>query len=228
MIQVQGIRYATARTATILAACTLLLTLLLLGSPAQARDGGGSPDYNRHGFYVAAGVAYASDLYEDEIEDALNTGFDVNIDDTFGIDARVGARFAHFLALEIQYEWLDEYQIEIANAGGQAKVDTQTATANLKIYLPIQRFQPYVLGGIGFQRYEIRNNFFNGTVRLQQDDYELAGRLGVGFDLYLTEQLAFYAEGSAVLSEAEIRVPLLANVDNLFYAGFQGGLLWRF
>jgi opacity protein-like surface antigen len=204
------------------------LAMLLSASPGHAEEDGAEPDFNRTGFYVGGGVAYATDLYEDEIEDALNTGFNVNIEDTFGVDARLGARFLRFLALELQYEWLDEYDIKVANAGGKSKVDTQTVTANLKIYIPIKRFQPYVLGGIGFQRYEIDNNYFNGTVRFKQDDYDLAGRVGLGFDIYLTEHLVFYGEGSAVLSDAKLNIPLAGSVDKLFYAGFQGGLLWRF
>jgi opacity protein-like surface antigen len=219
MIRDFDLRYATALAA---------LTLLFLASPAHAEEQGVGPDYSRTGFYVGGGVAYATDLYEDEIEDALNTGFDVDIEDTFGLDVRGGWRFLRFLAVELQYEWLDEYDIKVGNAGGKSKVDTQTVTANLKVYLPIKRFQPYVLGGIGFQRYEIEHNYFNGTIRLQQDDYDFAGRVGLGFDVYLTEHVVFYAEGSAVLSEAEIAIPIAGNIDNLFYAGFQGGVLWRF
>ena len=204
------------------------LASLLCASSAQAE----SPDFSRAGFYLGGGLSYATDLYEDEIEDALNTGFGVDIDDTFGVNVRVGGRFFRFVALELQYEWLDSYDININNAGGRSRVDAQTFTGNLKLYLPIQRFQPYLLAGIGFQRYEIDNDYFNGTVRTQDDDIDLAGRLGLGFDAYLTEHVVFYAEGSAVLSDAEITLPPVIagsdSVDGLFYAGFQSGLLWRF
>ena len=201
---------------------------VLSASSAHAQ----TPDFSRPGFYVGGGISYATDLYEDEIEDALNTGFGVDIEDTFGVNTRVGGRFFRFVALELQYEWLDSYDINIDNAGGRSRVDAQTFTGNLKLYLPIQRFQPYVLAGIGFQRYEIDNNYFNGTVRTQDDDIDLAGRVGLGFDAYLTENVVFYAEGSAVLSNAKIDLPAVVSggdtIDNLFYAGFQSGLLWRF
>lgn len=197
---------------------------------AEGADASGRPDFSRTGFYVGGGFSYATDLYEDEISDALDTGFSVDVDDTFGFNARAGGRFFRFVALEIQYEWLDTYDIKIPNAGGRSQVDVQTVTGNLKLYLPIQRFQPYVLAGIGFQRYEIDNNYFNGTIRSQDDDYDLAGRVGLGFDLYLTEHVVFYAEGSAILSNATIDIPAAvgSDVENLFYAGFQSGLLWRF
>ena len=204
-----------------------LLACLLLLSPLTAlADQHESPDYSRAGFYVGAGLTYATDLYEDEIQDQV--GFGVDIDDTFGVNARAGARFFRFVGLELQYEWLDSYDIKIPNAGGKAKVDTQTATINLKLYLPIKRFQPYLLGGIGFQRYRLDGNFFNGVIQFEQDEYEMAGRLGVGFDLYVTENVVFFLEGSAVLSDAEIKIPTISNVNNLFYAGVETGLMWRF
>ncbi len=214
-----------------LAAALCALAILALTAPASAQDrgrGSDEPDYGRFGFYMGGGVTYATDLYEDEIEDAFNTGFEVDVDDTWGANARIGVRLLSFFALELQYEWLDSYDIEVQNAGGGSEVDTQTLTANLKFYLPIQRFQPYLLAGVGYQRYELDSSFFNGTIRAKQDDYELAGRGGVGFDLYFTEHVVFYAEGFAVLSEAEIDIPLVADVDNLFYAGGQAGLLYRF
>ncbi len=192
----------------------------------QGEEQDDGPDYSRAGFYVGGGLTYATDLYEDEVEDQV--GFGVDIDDTLGANVRVGARFFRIVGLELQYEWLDSYDIKVPNAGGRAKVDTQTVTLNLKLYLPIRRFQPYVLGGIGYQRYELDSNFFNGTVQAKQDDYELAGRAGAGFDLYITEHVVFFAEGSAVLSDAKIRIPTISDVDKLFYAGGQAGLMWRF
>jgi opacity protein-like surface antigen len=220
----------TSRTAVHPFGLVRLLACLLLLSPLTAltalADQDESPDYSRTGFYVGGGLTYATDLYEDEIQDQV--GFAVDIDDTFGANARAGARFFRFVGVELQYEWLDSYDIKIPNAGGKAKVDTQTATINLKLYLPIKRFQPYLLGGIGFQRYELDGNFFNGTVQFKQDEYEMAGRLGVGIDLYFTENVVFFFEGSAVLSDAEIKIPTISNVNNLFYAGVETGLMWRF
>ena len=66
------------------------------------------------------------------------------------------------------------------------------------------------------------------VIPFKQDEYELAGRLGLGFDLYITKHLVFFAEASAVLSDAEIQIPTVSNVDKLFYAGVQSGLMWRF
>lgn len=207
------------------AAICAAFALLLCTTPAGAQE----HDYSRAGLYVGGGFSYATDLYEEEIEDALASGVSVDIEDSFGVNARMGARFFRFIALEIQYEWLDDYDIKIPSAGGLSNIGVHTLTGNLKVYLPIQRFQPYVLAGVGFQRYEIDSNYLSGAIISQDDDYVLAGRVGLGFDAYLTEHVVFYAEGSVVLSNASINLPQPAGtVDNLFYAGFQSGLIWRF
>ena len=217
------IRLAIRGAASRFGLAPLFGCLFFLSSLPALADQDEGPDYSRTGFYLAGGATYATDLYEDEVEDQV--GFNVDIDDGWGANARVGARFWRIVALELQYEWLDSYDIKIPNAGGRAKVDTQTATLNLKLYLPIKRFQPYVLGGVGYQRFELEGN---SVIPFKQDEYELAGRLGLGFDLYITKHLVFFAEASAVLSDAEIQIPGLSDVDKLFYAGGQSGLMWRF
>lgn len=204
------------------------LACLVSAGAAQAQ----APDYGRAGFYIGGGFSYATDLYEGEIEDALPSGFQVDIDDNFGANARAGFRISSFFALELQYDWIDTYDITVTNAdvSGQSAIDVQTLTANVKLYLPIQRFHPYMLAGIGYQRYQIETSSSPETVRFESDDYVLAGRLGLGFDVYLTEHVLFYAEGSAVLSDATVNIPIdgAGEVDNLFYAGLNTGFLWRF
>lgn len=204
------------------------LTWLVCAGSAQAQ----APDYSRAGFYIGGGFSYATDLYEDEIEGALPSGFKVDIDDNFGANARAGFRISSFFALELQYDWIDTYDITATDAdvSGQSAIDVQTLTANVKLYLPIQRFHPYMLAGIGYQRYQIETSSSPETVRLKNLDYVFAGRLGLGFDVYLTDHVLFYAEGAAVLSDATVNVPLegAGEVDNLFYAGLNTGFLWRF
>ena len=204
------------------------LACLVSAGAAQAQ----APDYGRAGFYIGGGFSYATALYEGEIEDALPSGFQVDIDDNFGANARAGFRISSFFALELQYDWIDTYDITVTNAdvSGQSAIDVQTLTANVKLYLPIQRFHPYMLAGIGYQRYQIETSSSPETVRFESDDYVLAGRLGLGFDVYLTEHVLFYAEGSAVLSDATVNIPIdgAGEVDNLFYAGLNTGFLWRF
>ena len=204
-----------------------LAVCMLLASAAYAER----PDYGRFGAYLGAGFSYSTDLYEDEIDDALGTGFSVDVDESVGANARLGLRLLSFAAIELQYEWLDTYDINIPNAGGQSSVDVQTLTANLKLFLPIRRFHPYLLAGIGYQNYELEHDYFNSSVVSQDEEIDLAGRLGLGFDVYLTESVVVFLEGSAVLSNAEVRLPSAvtsSTIDNLFYAGVQTGLLYRF
>lgn len=57
----------------------------------------------------------------------------------------------------------------------------------------------------------------------------LAGRLGVGGDIYLTRNLAFFLELSALLTTFDIADPTASqNLSLLYYLAPQGGLQWRF
>jgi opacity protein-like surface antigen len=180
-------------------------------------------DFSRSGVYLGGGVSYGADLFSDEIEDAF--GLPVDIDDTVGANARVGFRLLSFLALEAQYEWLSEYDIKIAGINA-ASLEQHTFTGNLKFYLPIWRIQPYLLAGIGIEQFELKVSLpppFDFT----EKDTALAGRLGGGLELYVTENLALFAEGAAVLSDQKVSLPG-QDIEALHYASGQAGLLWRF
>jgi opacity protein-like surface antigen len=211
------------------AANTLLLgSLLAVWAAPPARAG----DFSRMGFYLGGGASYSTDLYEDNIEDAV-FGLKVDIEPTPGANARVGLRFLEFLGVEAQYEWLDEYDVDVAYLGfkGSAEVKQQTLTANLKIYpIPFWRIQPYILGGIGFQRFVFDGRIAGGLVTLEEKDTALAGRAGAGLDVYITEHIVIYGEGSVVFTDTKIDIPPAfgSDVDDIFTAGGQVGLMWRF
>jgi len=205
---------------SLLAVCTAL--------PASAGD------FSRAGFYLGVGGSYTTDLYENEIEDAIAVpGVSVDVESTPGVNARAGLRFLKFLAVELQYEWLDEYDIDVsfAGLGGTLEVKQQTLTANLKIYpIPAWRLQPYILAGVGFQRFELDGSVAGGLFIASEDDTALAGRAGAGLDIYLTEHIVIFGEASVVFTDLEIGLPAAigSNVDNIFYVGGQAGLMWRF
>jgi len=205
-------------------------SVLAVCTTAPARAG----DFSRTGFYLGAGGSYTTDLYEDEIDDAIDVpGVSVDIESTPGVNARAGLRFLKFLAVELQYEWLDQYDIDIsyASLSGSLEVKQQTLTANLKIYpIPAWRFQPYILAGIGFQHFEIDGSIAGGLFTANEEETALAGRAGVGLDVYLTEHIVIYGEGSVVLTDLDLDLPAAvgSNIDNIFYVGGQAGLMWRF
>jgi len=211
------------------AARALVLGVALGASAASTAV---ADDFTRMGFYLGGGASYSTVLFEDRLEDAV-PNLAVDIDPTPGANARVGLRFLRFLAIEAQYEWLDPYDVDATYLAfrGSAEIKQQTLTANLKLYpIPVWRIQPYLLAGVGFQLFELDGNIAGGLVSLHEKDTALAGRAGVGVDVYLTRNLVIYGEGSAVFTDTEIHIPAAfgSNVDNLFTAGGQVGLMWRF
>ena len=217
--------------------CGVLLVLLAASTASAQQPADEPPDYARDGFYVQVSGIFATDLFEDEIGDALlPAGFEADIDPTFGVGARVGARFLRVLAIELDYEWLEDYDIDVGLVGGGnlggASLEQQTLTANLRLFAPIGRFQPYLLAGAGFQRLELDlSSALPVTVTGDGTDTVFAGRVGLGFDVYLTENLALSAEGLVVLTNEEVDVNLGfgdQTISNIFYAGARWGATWRF
>ncbi|MDH3520320.1 MAG: hypothetical protein OEM49_07670, partial [Myxococcales bacterium] len=57
----------------------------------------------------------------------------------------------------------------------------------------------------------------------------VAGRLGVGGDIYITKNLLFYLELSGLLTSFDLKDPTAKqNLALLYYLAPQGGLQWRF
>lgn len=190
-------------------------------------------DFARAGFYIGAGGSYASaDLIENEIEDAIS-GVSVDIHDAPGFNVRAGARFLRFLGLEVQYEWLDDYDIDlsVSPVSGKVNVEQQTLTANLKVYpVPVWRIQPYILAGVGFQHVEVKGSVAGGFLTATDTDDVLAARAALGLDVYLTNHIALYGEAGVTYSDYRVEVPSAIGDDIPFLLniGGQVGLMWRF
>lgn len=194
--------------------------LLLFATPGAARAG----DFERFGLYVGVGGSYATALWDEELEDEL--GVSVNVDDSWGVNARVGLRIFSGLAVEAQYEWIDTYDVEIAGIDA-FDVETHVLTANLKLIAPFWRVQPYLLAGIGFTEAKIDDKLGLG---FSDSETSLTGRGALGFDVYLTEHIALYAEGGVVVIDESIdpNIPGVGKVEPLFYTGAQAGVMIRF
>jgi opacity protein-like surface antigen len=155
------------------------------------------------------------------------------VEDSAGLNARLGYRALSWLALEAQYEWvagLDFVATQdlgpVADKGDTlARLQSHVVTANLKLLLPIWRIQPYLLAGIGgaFYNLDDKTGFAGGG-----DEWAFAGRVGVGGDLYITKNLLAFVEVSGLLSTLDITDPLNNNYSALYYLSTQLGLQYRF
>lgn len=121
-----------------------LLSLLILPSRAVAADEAVDP-FDRPGPYVTVAGSYAYNFFDQEIEDYLEDELgeqgNVDIDDSGGLNARLGYRAASWFAAELAYEWIDRYDVEIGGElgpGGSAlsgrlyDIEGHTLTVNTR------------------------------------------------------------------------------------------------
>jgi opacity protein-like surface antigen len=156
-------------------------------------------DFDRQRFYLGLGPLWVwQNFHESSHRFTGGTGANVDADDSWGAEARLGYRLLPQLALEVQGQYYGEskFDARLPGAVGSSQVGSFEgvgATGNFKVY-PIQgRFQPYVLGGLGLMWARVRNDIPGA---LNDNRTELAGRGGLGMDIYLDKHVAFNVEGS--------------------------------
>jgi opacity protein-like surface antigen len=169
------------------------LVVLFVATTAAAQE----IDYARPGIYVGGGGTFA-------VQDFDYAG----ANDSLGLNARVGYRINETFAAELEFEWYEDF--------GQPdffEVDGYSISANGKAYLGTGQFQPYALLGVGLLHGEISDEFD------KFDSDELAVRIGLGADLYATENVVMTFDGAYVLPTGDL--------DDFPFLSFSWGLAWR-
>ena len=200
----------------------IAFTALLLVAPGLVRADEGSNEFARPGSYLGGGFSYGIDIFENEIEDAF--GVPVDVDTSLGAHAVLGYRWLPFLATEIEYEWIDDFDVAVAGTDA-FRLGAQTLTANIKVILPIWRVQPFLLAGAGGTRWEINDQLGLG---ISGNEISWAARAGGGIDFHLTRNIVLNTNASVVLTTLSIDDLPAGDIDNLFYVSAGAGLQYRF
>jgi len=191
----------------------LAASALLLGATSAFAEPPG-PDYSRPGFYVGINGMYALNFFDDG-------GGLIDINNTWGLTARVGYRSRPWLAAELLYEWGSDFA-----AGGSADLTTHTITANGKFIWPSWRAQPYLLVGLGAQGLEATVRSPGGS---ESDSlWGFAIRPAVGVDFYITKNIVVNAEIGPVVNVFNDQDPFPGSTEAEFYMSFGTGLQYRF
>ena len=208
--------------------------MFLVAGSALAGDGESSP-FGHPGFYIGAGGVYASDLFEGEIEDIVEDSFgvpvNVDVEESWGANGRIGYRLGSWIAAEIQYEWIDPFDVDLSAVGlpdGAASLEAQTVTLNGRLIAPIWRTQPYLLVGIGGAFYDVKDNIAGNILGGSSNRTGVAGRTGGGFDVYLTNSLVFNAEAAVLLTTEDFNTPAAGDVDDPYYLSVDVGFRYQF
>jgi opacity protein-like surface antigen len=161
----------------------------MIGTAAQAQE-----DFSRPGAYMGIGLALGVDAWDG-----------VDLDTPIGIDVLLGYRATPNMAVEAEIEYLNGFEPD-----GAPSLDALTATANLKAYLPMDRFQPFALVGMGMTTYWISS--FSETA--------FSMRFGGGADYYLSENISLGVKIDYVL--------MTGDLDGADYVGFAFGAQYHF
>lgn len=195
------------------------LVALLLSTPVSAQNdwfgGVGEPAYNQPGVYVYFGGSTGIDMEaEDHFESRVNAGFD--LDDGLGFKAKLGYRPGEWWSGELEVEYLTGMDADVAGSSF-GELEYTTVTANAKLILPFDSFQPFALVGLGvlYADYEAKSGLSSDT-----ESVGVALRMGGGIDFYIIERVALVLDISYVLP--------FGSVDNLDYLSIGWGLQYKF
>jgi len=196
----------------------LVLFTLIPSESVLAED----VDYARPAWYVSIAGAFNVHLFEYEVDSAI-TG-DIDLENAWGFDIKAGNRLFKWLSLELEFEYVDGFDFKLSGT----KILTLrpgTLTGNVKFHYPFGRFLPYGIVGIGGTWFDIKDQLgigFDNTVAF-------AGRLGAGFDIFLTEHLAINANYSFVLTTFDLKNPVvIENISAVHFGSTQLGVAYYF
>jgi len=168
------------------------------------RDVDKGPDFARNGVYLGVAGTYAFENFD--------TPGSLDADDTLGLNARLGYRLHPYVSAELEFEWLEGFDLNVAGA----EVEAWALTANAKGHLMTGRIQPFLLVGLGIMQAEIDGAGVFGDPK--QEGF--AARFGGGVDVYATENFVVSVGADYVLPTGDL--------DGLDYVALQWGFQYRF
>ena len=196
-----------------------LFVLVLAGAAAAQDDQDDQDAYDRAGPYLGlAGTLALDTQLQDDLERRLSPFVEVDVDPSWGLNARAGYRFHPNFAAEIHYEWLSEFDIKLSSpALGTATtvdLDGWALTVDGKVFLLTDNPQPFLLVGVGV---------LNIDSDFDVDKTVFAARFGGGADFYVTPNIAITLGVSYVLPGEDISDGVGVN-----YVSIDWGLQYRF
>ncbi len=171
--------------------------------------------YARRGIYISFLPSRSFEAFHDEIED-LVPGIDVSVDDSWALSGRVGYRINPRMAVEVQGEWYEEYNIDLLGVEA-AEFQGWSAALMGRVYLLTGRFQPYALAGGGYLDVKLSDKLGLG---LSENSSGSMARWGGGIDFDATNRFVISMEGSYVLP--------LGGLEDLDFWTLGLGLKYRF
>jgi hypothetical protein len=173
--------------------------------------------YGAHGVYGIVAGTYAAENFKhlkNELEDDLGDP-SLDFENTYGLNLRAGYRWHPNMATELEFEWLDSFELDqTASSGGVGEV--WSVTANQKAFLSTGRFQLFGIFGMG--AYGAADAEAAG-VNTDPQGTGFGFRGGAGFNLYINEHFGLNLEG--VYNWA------VGSMSDLRYTSFSWGFVFN-
>lgn len=169
-----------------------LIVLAVVLSVAASQVNAGQADYKQ--FYVGAGGGYA-------VEDFQNA----DLDNSWGVYAKVGYHFHKLLAIQFDYNYLFEFEeedsLELGGSrfDGKVEVEIMTFMLSLKGYFPVDYFiKPYVIAGLGamYANADIKVSGAGASADDSEDKTDYCGKIGAGLDFFLSDNISLNFESN--------------------------------
>jgi opacity protein-like surface antigen len=167
----------------------------LISAPAMAEKSS-KKNFNQPGPYVAVGFGAAFDFLEDIIEENFPIA---DIESGWSANVRGGYRVASWFAVEVMYEGMYGLDVDIAvedvpgipgTVRERAELDYHGLYVSPKLIVPLGRFQPYFLFGLGTQYAKWKGSL--GILDVGRWDFAI--RPALGLDVAATENVAVFVE----------------------------------
>lgn len=188
------------------------LLVTALAASVQAEEG-----YTGPGPYVGIGPAGGFSTFQKGL-----SGFG----DSAGFNVRGGYRFTNYLAAEALYEYMDDFGNSVkvgSRPAGHVDISTNNFSLLGKLILPTGTLlEPYAVGGVGFLNANGNGDLKRLGARVEgaDSDTEFAGRVGGGFDAWITENIAAYVDAAYVMPAG--------GLSAFRYVSLSGGVKYSF
>ena len=171
--------------------------VVMAASPAAAEEGN---------VFIGLGGNFAGEQFDD------TGGFDV--DDSRTLTAQLGYRVNDYLAFELKYERIDEFDLGSTEQFGLGSITFEgdaegfIGAVNAKIF-PLQsgRFRPYLMAGVGYMKLDIdleASSFGFQLASASEDEKAAVLQAGLGIDLQLTDNWFVELEGSYKFPQSDL------------------------
>jgi opacity protein-like surface antigen len=195
------------------AGTALVFTGACAGLASMAGGETDEEDYARRGFLLALAGTWGIETFDP-------SGVSLSVDDSLGLNGGGGYRCHRHASAEVEVEWLDGFEGNATGGGasGPVRVEPVVVTTNVKGYWPMERYQPFLLFGVGAMTAETTSQ--TGATTSSRSDYDTALRFGTGIDVYATPHIVLDLGVDYVLP--------LGALEGLSYVSIGWGLQYRF